>query len=145
MDIYYKSVGRNATLIVGLTPDDRGLLPTADVERLQEWGKEINRRFSKPIATTTGTRGKQFLLKLDREQAINHCLIQEELSLGERVRHYKVEAKVGSKWVTLCQGESVGHKRIEEFDAVTTSQVRLVITEARDQAQIKNFSVFNIE
>lgn len=30
VDIYYKSVGRNATLILGLTPDNRGLLPNED-------------------------------------------------------------------------------------------------------------------
>lgn len=45
MDMYEKSVGRNATLIVGLTPNPEGLIPQQDVKRLQEWGQEINRRF----------------------------------------------------------------------------------------------------
>ena len=55
MEMYYKSVGRNATLIVGLTPDNRGLLPDADVQRLKEWGDEIKKRFENPLASTTGT------------------------------------------------------------------------------------------
>ena len=28
-------------------------------------------------------------------------------------------------WQTLCTGECVGHKRIEQFDAVVTSKIRL--------------------
>ncbi len=33
--MYTKSVGRNATLIMGLTPDTSGLIPTLDVQRLK--------------------------------------------------------------------------------------------------------------
>lgn len=36
MNMYYKSVGRNATLIVGLTPDTCGLIPAGDALRLKE-------------------------------------------------------------------------------------------------------------
>ena len=50
MDKYEKSVGRNATLILGLTPDPNGLIPTGDEQRLKEFGTEINRRFSSPLA-----------------------------------------------------------------------------------------------
>lgn len=50
MDKYEKSVGRNATLIIGLTPDPSGLLPKGDVQRLKEMGNEIKRRFD----TATG-------------------------------------------------------------------------------------------
>ena len=35
MDMYEKSVGRNATLIIGLTPDPDGLLPAGDEQRLK--------------------------------------------------------------------------------------------------------------
>lgn len=44
MDMYEKSVGRNATLIVGLTPNPDGVIPEGDVKRLKEWGEEIARR-----------------------------------------------------------------------------------------------------
>lgn len=44
VDMYYQSVGRNATLILGLTPDNRGLLPDADVQHLTEFGQEIKKR-----------------------------------------------------------------------------------------------------
>ena len=56
MDKYEKSVGRNATLILGLTPDPTGLIPIGDTQRLKEMGDEINRRFSSPIAKTLGKK-----------------------------------------------------------------------------------------
>lgn len=56
MDKYEKSVGRNATLILGLTPDPNGLIPKGDEQRLKEFGTEINRRFSSPLAQTSGQK-----------------------------------------------------------------------------------------
>jgi hypothetical protein len=47
----------------------------------------------------------------------------EDIACGERILEYAVEtlAKDGT-WQTLCTGECVGHKRIEQFDAVVTSK-----------------------
>lgn len=144
MNMYYKSVGRNATLIVGLTPDTTGLIPAGDVERLKEWGDEINRRFSSPLASTSGQK-KSLTLKLDKTQAVNHCIIQENIANGERIRQYKVEAKVNGKWQTVCEGESVGHKRVEQFPAVETSALRLTVSQSVAQPDIRDFSVYNVQ
>ena len=144
MNMYYKSVGRNATLIVGLTPDTTGLIPSGDVQRLKEWGDEINRRFSSPITSTSGQK-KSLTLKLDKAQPVNHCIIQENIRNGERIRQYKVEARVNGKWQTICEGESVGHKRIEQFPAVEASALRLTISQSVAQPDIRNFSVFNVQ
>lgn len=144
MNMYYKSVGRNATLIVGLTPDTTGLIPSGDVQRLKEWGDEINRRFSSPIASTSGQK-KSLTLKLDKAQPVNHCIIQENIRNGERIRQYKVEARVNGKWQTICEGESVGHKRIEQFPTVEASALRLSISQSVAQPDIRNFSVFNVQ
>ena len=59
MNMYYKSTGRNSSLILGLTPNADGLLPQPDVNRLKEFGDEINRRFSNPIASISGTGKRQ--------------------------------------------------------------------------------------
>ena len=144
MNMYYKSVGRNATLIVGLTPDTTGLIPAGDVQRLKEWGDEINRRFSSPIASASGQK-KSLTLKLGKPQAVNHCIIQENIANGERIRRYKVEAKVNGKWQTVCEGESVGHKRIEQFPTVEASALRLTVSQSVAQPDIRNFSVYNIK
>jgi len=144
MDMYYKSVGRNSTLIMGLTPDPNGLLPEPDVNRLKEWGDEIRRRFDHPVASTSGD-GYKLEIKLKSPQAINHLILQEDITKGERTRVFKVEAKVNSKWEVLCTGSAIGHKYIKIFDEVTTRRVRLTIQNAIDKPLIKNFALYYVE
>lgn len=141
MNMYYKSVGRNSTLILGLTPDNRGLLPEVDVSRLREFGVEIKKCFDNPLASTNG-QGKQIQLKLSSSQKIHQIVIQEEISKGERVRNYRVEGRIGREWCTLISGSCIGHKRIETFDPVEVSAIRLIIDQSLDIPLIKNLSVY---
>ena len=41
LDTYEKTVGRGAQLMIGIAPDDRGLLPDSDVQRLAEFGAAV--------------------------------------------------------------------------------------------------------
>lgn len=142
MKMYHGSVGRNSTLILGVTPDDRGLLPDVDVARLKEFGDEIRRRFGNPIAATQG-EGKRLQLKLPVTTKINAVVIAEDICQGERVRSYKVEGKVNGKWKTLATGSCIGHKRIEEIEPVEVSALRLQIRESLDLPVIGDFSIYS--
>lgn len=144
MEMYYKSVGRNSTLIMGLTPDPRGLLPEADVKRLAEWGKEINRRFAQPIVRTSGT-GKTISLHLKDPQSINHLVLEEDITQGERVRKFKVQGRLGDKWISLYEGSSIGHKHIARFTAQKVSEVRLRIDESVAEPVIRTLAAYHIE
>jgi alpha-L-fucosidase len=144
MDMYYRSVGRNSTLIIGLTPDPDGLLPAPDVRRLAEWGGEIERRFSRPLATGSG-EGKTLEIQMEKKQSINHIVIQENIEHGERVRDYSVQAYQDGKWVTVCEGSCIGHKRIQPFEPAVTKKIRLIVREAIAPPQIKKFSVYFIK
>ncbi|PHN06132.1 glycoside hydrolase family 29 [Flavilitoribacter nigricans DSM 23189 = NBRC 102662] len=141
MNMYEKSVGRNATLIVGLTPDPKGLMPEADVKRLQEWGNAIKEKYGTPLAQTGG-KGREIQLQLETATPIGHVIIQEDIAQGERVRNYRIEIKNRGKWQEVASGISVGHKRIQAFEPVTAKRIRLIISEATDEALITNFSVF---
>ena len=142
MKMYHGSVGRNSTLILGLTPDDRGLIPDVDVARLKEFGNEIQRRFGHPIASVQG-EGKRLQLKIPATKKINAIVIAEDIRQGERVRSYEVEGKVNGKWKTLVTGSCIGHKRIEEIDPVEVSALRLRIEEFLDKPVIADFSVYS--
>lgn len=141
VDMYYKSVGRNATLIMGLTPDPDGLLPEPDVQRLKEWGEEINRRFSNPLASAIG-KGNRLELRLKEPMEVNHIIIQEDIAMGERIRNYEIEGYSGGRWITLANGESIGNKRIEKFDTIKLSRLRIKIIDSDGLAQIKDFSAY---
>ncbi|KAF5080840.1 alpha-L-fucosidase [Petrimonas sulfuriphila] len=141
VDMYYNSVGRNATLILGLTPDSRGLVPEGDVQRLKEFGDKIDDLMGHPLKTVAGN-GMKLEINLGKRQPVNQVVIQEEISNGERVRAYVVQGLTVGGWKTLCEGESVGHKRIQTFKSSPVSRIRLLINESIDVPQIKNFSVY---
>lgn len=143
MEMYLNSVGHNSTLIMGLTPDPKGLLPQPDVQRLKEWGDEIKRRFGNPIATTNG-EGNIYTIKLKKPAKINHFVIQEDIEKGERVRKYSIEALVKSKWVEIGRGECIGQKRIQQTETTETSEIRLKIIESTATPFINNFSVYMV-
>lgn len=141
MEMYYKSVGRNSTLIIGLTPNPDGLMPEPDVKRLKEWGDEIKRRFEKPIAATSGS-GNSTTLKLNNSTLINHIIIQENIKNGERIRNFEIEGLVNGKWKVLASGESIGHKRIIQIETIAVSSIRLKVLKATRAPQIKNLAVY---
>ena len=143
LNIYYKSVGQNATLIMGATPDDRGLIPDADFKRMSEFGKEIKKRFAKPAAKTHGI-GEVVELKLSQPTTLNHVIIKEDIKYSERVREYTVEGLTNTnQWKTLFKNQCIGHKRICKFDPIKLSAVRVNITKSSATPIIHELSVFN--
>jgi alpha-L-fucosidase len=50
LDIYYGSVGRGAVLLLNVAPDDRGLLPEADVKALRAMWAVIEKTFETNLA-----------------------------------------------------------------------------------------------
>ena len=145
VDMYYKSVGRNANLIIGLTPDRDGLLPKGDMERCREFGNEIRRRFSTPLAETGGS-GEQVVLTLKRPSRVNHVALMEDIAHGERVREYVVEGLVaGETWRTMCEGTSIGHKRIQHFPEQEVSQLRVRLTKSTAPPRIRSFAAYHAD
>lgn len=145
MEMYYKSVGLNSTLIFGGTPDRDGLIPQADFKSYAAFGREIRRRFGKPLAETKG-RGNTVTLQLRKPARIDHVSIMELITEGERIRMYTVEALTGpSQWTTLGAGESVGHKRIHRFTPLEAAAARLTVAKSTAEPLIRSLAVYSTE
>jgi len=144
MDMYYRSVGRNCNLLLNANPNPEGLVPQADFQRYVEFGKEIRKRFDRPLAQTEG-RGLTVELNLPRPAAIDHVIIMEDIRQGERIREYRVEGLIGSDaWRALCQGQSVGHKRIQQFDQTEVACVRLRILNSAAEPLVRKLAVYHV-
>lgn len=141
MEIYYKSVGRGALLLLNAAPDTTGLIPEEDMKLYKQFGDEINRRFGKPVASTSG-KGEIIKLKFEKTTKIDHVIIQEDIVFGERVREYITEGQIQGKWIELAKGNSVGYKRIEQFEAVDVDAVRVRFTKYSYQPVITDFSAY---
>jgi alpha-L-fucosidase len=144
VEMYYQSVGRNGNLILNANIDRDGLVPAADMKRFKEFGDEIRRRFGKSLAETSG-KGEVVELALKKPTVIDNLVIMEEIAKGERIRAYIVDGMTGGEWKQLCKGQSVGHKRIERFDPVEVTRVRLRCIEHIAEPLIRKLAVYHVE
>ncbi|HBS86385.1 MAG: hypothetical protein A2W91_19415 [Bacteroidetes bacterium GWF2_38_335] len=141
MDMYYKSVGRGAVLLLNSAPDTTGLIPAEDMAIYKEFGEEIKKRFLNCIATTE-EKGEVITTEFAAKTMADHVVICEDIIFGERVREYVVEYRSGGQWLEISRGTSIGHKRIEKFDPVEAEAVRVRFLKYSYLPVIRELSVY---
>ena len=142
---YKESIGRGANLLINMTPDTSGLIPKAETDRLADFGKILKNTFDKPIGSihpTTDIPVTEVSIVLPKKQKINLLVIEEAIKYGQHVKKYKVEALVKNKWVTVAEGQSIGRKRIQNFDPVKTNKIKLSVDGDSKELFIKSFELY---
>lgn len=145
MDIYYKSAGRGGVLLLNSTPNTDGLIPEGDLKLYEAFGKEIERRFANPLAEAADRTGMTVELELPQPALVNHAVIMEDYRQGERIRGYVVEGLVNGEWARLCDGSSVGRKKIDVFRPVLVEKARLRVIVAPAEPIIRHFAVYYVD
>lgn len=141
VDIYESSVGRGANLILNIGPDDRGLLPEADVARLLEMAAEIERRWGRPVATAEGP-AEALAVEFERGRPINAFSAMEALAEGEAIRGWRLLARIAGRWQGVAVGTALGHRHLAQFATVVADAVRLQVTRADGEAVLRRLEVF---
>jgi len=145
MDIYYQSTGRGGVLLLNSTPNTNGLIPEGDLKLYEAFGREIERRFSRPVAEVKDRRGSTVEVDLRQPTLINHAVIMEDYREGERIREYVVEGFRDGQWRELTKGTSVGRKKIDLFRPAQVSRVRLRVTRFAAEPIIRSLAVCYVE
>ena len=141
IDKYCKSVGRNTNMLLGLVIDDRGLVPEADVRRLNEFGEQIRKSFKEPLGKTSG-QGNEFILKFNSPKPVGYVVIMEDIEKGERILEYKLSGMTDGNWQLLGKGSCIGHKRIEAVKNGTFSAIKLEITKSDGTPLIRKLACY---
>ncbi len=145
MDMYYRSVGHGCNLLLNATPNRDGLIPEPNMKHYADFGREIRRRFDKPLASTQG-EGAVVELTLPRPSKIDHVVVMEDVAQGQRVRKYELEGLVGGgKWQKIGEGVSIGHKRIQKIPTVEVAKVRFRATASVATPKIRRLEAFCAE
>src|SRR6185295_14461348 len=128
--MYEQSVGFGHNLLLNVTPDRTGLIPKADAKRAFEFGEAVAMCYGRPLTPPASGKGKELVLKLPERDVIDRVVIMEDITQGERIRRYELDALVNGAWEPLGGGELVGHKRIEAIAPLLVEGVRLRVTES---------------
>jgi alpha-L-fucosidase len=134
--MYLQSVGRNCNFVIGAVITRDGLVPDSDLAILRDFGREVGRRWERPLAETAG-QGVTLELRLPAPARVGGVILMEDIAHGERIRRFTVSGlRPGGAWQEVCRGASVGHKRIEEFAAIEVAALRLQVVEARAEPRL---------
>ncbi len=171
LDIYYRSVGRNAVLLLNIPPDRRGLFHENDVARLRELRAVLDDTFKtnlaagKPVKADSAQAGHGAEAVTDENPAtywtpdegrttgsleidlgapttFNRAMLQEQFTLGQRVEKFALEGWDGQQWKPITEATTIGYKRLLRFPEVTASRVRVVILDSRDCPTIRQVSLY---
>jgi len=172
VDLYYLSVGRGASFLLNLAPDRRGQIPATDVNSLREFRRILGATFSIDYAqgahvTASKTRGSRFspqtvidrrhdtywttddqitrpelIINLRREQTFNVVRVREYLPLGQRVEAFAIDVWKDNEWREYARGTSIGNCKLIREKPMTTTKVRLRITQSPVCPAISELALF---
>lgn len=145
-DLYLKSVGRGASLDLGLAPDTRGQLHQDDVANLKTFGELVRNTFANNLAQNaqfkaSNSRGKSYattalidknngtywataddiheatlIVDLKKNTIFDIISLKEYIPLGQRIDSFMIEVFENNQWKKVYTGASIGAKRLIKFD-----------------------------
>ena len=152
MDTYYKSVGRNSTLLLNFPIAPNGRIHPIDSLRGIAFNKMIHEVFKTDLADNAKkhTKNNETIIDFGKPTAFNRFVAEEDIRYGQRVKKFSLEAEINGKWQPLKdalveQGDgltTIGHRRIICFPTVNATRIRLTILDAKCQPVIKRTSVY---
>lgn len=149
-DIYFKSVGYNSVLLLNIPPDLRGLINENDVQRLKEFSSYLKKTFARNYVLKGneawhGTSGTVRQYDIQKDALVNAFMIQEDISKGQRIESFLVEAYKDGSWIHMAEGTTVGYKRLVRFSDTRPERIRVTIRSARGVANIAAVGLFYAE
>ena len=151
MDTYYKSVGRNSTLLLNFPIAPNGRIHPNDSLRGIAFKKMIDEVFVKgKVVSKMKQSGPSTILDFGKPTSINRFLAEEDIAQGQRVRKFSLEAEVDGKWQPLKdalvdEGDgltTIGHRRIICFPTIKTTKLRFTILDSKCEPIIKKLDVY---
>lgn len=172
MEIFYKSIGRNSSLLINFPVDTRGLIHEKDEEAILKMAEKIREDFQTNLAqeakvSSSLERGSgyeaeltfdgdystywtipdgaveaQLELDFGQEISFNRLLLQEFTPLGQRVKAFSLEAENDGGWEKIASGTTIGYKRILRFPDVSAQKIRIRFEDGKDIPVISEVGVF---
>jgi len=173
MDIYYKSIGRNSSLLLNFPVDKRGLIHENDVKALRKMAAKIEEDFAEDLiankkATSTHSMGAGYgadnvldgnpdtywaaaegsntgSVEVDfgGELTFNRFWVQEYIPLGQRVKEFTVEVQRDDQWHEIASETTIGYKRLLRFEDTKGTALRVNIKDSKSSPIISSIRIFN--
>ncbi len=146
--LWLKSVGRGANLLLNVPPDRRGMINASDSIALMGFRKLREREFSHAVASQKF--GKDHLsnpvynVQFNHASPVNCVVIRESIDDGQHIIQFRIDFLDKNQKLKSLTGKTVGHKRILTFPSITCSGFALTIESQKKPALITQIEAFRI-
>ncbi len=148
-NLFLKSVGNGGNLLLNVPPDRRGLFHEADSASLVGFAALREKAFKtnlfaglKPVIKTTNGL-PTLTYTFSKPTKLNSVVLQELIEHGQRVKSFTIEAKEESAfgktntYFKIFDGTTIGRKEIATFEPITTTSIKITITDAKAEVLLK--------
>ena len=147
VEIYYTSVGRNSVLLLNIPPDTRGLIHEIDAQRIKDLREYLDKTFAENLVefqlslwSAHVGESREFAVKTGRP--FNTIRIREDITKGQRVESFTLEALSDGSWAKIAEGTTIGYCRLLKFPDTSAEKIRITIGSTRKEAQISEVALF---
>jgi alpha-L-fucosidase len=172
-DLYLKSVGRGANLLLNVPPDRRGLITEKDSAALLGFKKIIEKNFKENLVNkgrgelyyqnvffkqphfsdsdptsfdkVEDYKDAAYWIKFNSPQKINCIMLREAIEFGQRVSSFSIFLLDGADEIKKIDGTTIGRKRILTFPTQNVTAFRLAVNDSRDVPLISEVSDYLID
>jgi alpha-L-fucosidase len=138
VDLYFRSVGRNAKLLLNVPPTRDGVLHPTDVARLMGFAERRRAMFGEDLAVKArpGARGGSGGLgtastwwreiDLGTNVPVSIARLEEPIERGQVVSSFELAAAAeGEDFAPIARGTTIGYARLERFTPRSVRRMRL--------------------
>lgn len=160
-DIYLRSVGRGANLILNVPPDRRGRIHENDSLTLVRFGEKLRYAFIDNVAFGThaahnltdgdrethqvldfGPASAGFELDLGIKRKFTTIVLREAIHEGQQVRSFKIEVRTDKGWREIARSNTIGARRILTFPEVNAQKIRITVLDSRQAPKMAEVEVY---
>ncbi|MCE9602855.1 MAG: alpha-L-fucosidase [Gemmatimonadetes bacterium] len=149
VSLYFSSVGRNSKLLLNVPPTRTGLLHDADVASLLGMRARLDALFARDLGAggsaawrSTGAHAAELVLELPVAAEVGIVDLREDITAGQRVARYRLDASDGGAWRTIARGTTIGARRLERVTRRQVRRLRLTVEDAVERPEFVHLSCF---
>lgn len=169
INIYYNSVGANATFLLNIPPTKEGLFHENDEKRLSEIGDYLRKAFADNILSQADVsyNGRDIkskilddsykeyfvaddsfdsiIAKWNAPITIGNIVLKENITKSQRVENFNIEAFIDGSFQKIYENTVIGYKRIIRLDNIKTQCLKINITDSRTEPTLSFIGVYKGE
>lgn len=166
--MYYRTVGSNSNLMIGIAPDKKGHLYEQEMQIIQSTGHDLKIVFGYNLlveSTVTasselsklykasnvandsdsfwtpaaGDKKPELTVTFDKKEMFDKVVVKENIRNGQHVEKFTVYIEnEKGKWKKFGEGTAIGHKKIVTGKCVESQKIKIVFEKYRKSPEIKS-------